>query len=365
VGVFMGFDIGLSDKIPMLCRKLALASGRYTRAFDKQGLIIKKHPNGTKKSSCSYVAGKIDGVCKEWDEYGNVIFVGRYKAGVVLKFVRYKDKGTRKVEAFDRIERCFRYWNKFSSTSSDTASFSLDVTSLRDKYEFPGLKEMTITSQFYDIWGETRFSCYLSDDALGQKFSEVQFNNGKPHGSYQVWHENGTIKIEGQYVNGSKSGLFSKYFKDGTLNVSVNYRDDKKHGKLKHYNRKSRLILCAPYRNGKKCGTQKEWHPNGKIKARYSFIDDRLVGVVKHWHSNGNMFQEFHTSKGKVHGEFKEWFKNGEMAIQCRYKYGRRWSVFRHCYFHEIGTGPMRFWECGGVWDFRDNPRSSCILKLE
>ena len=57
----------------------------------------------------------------------------------------------------------------------------------------------------------------------GQKKSEMQFANGRPHGLRIEWYENGQKKEEGNFVNGNQHGKWTYYNKDGSIDGTEEY----------------------------------------------------------------------------------------------------------------------------------------------
>jgi len=68
------------------------------------------------------------------------------------------------------------------------------------------------------------------------------FRNGKEHGPWVSYHENGQLFNKGIYKNGKKHGPSVSYWKNGQLNFKGTYKDDKTHGPWVFYNETGKVI---------------------------------------------------------------------------------------------------------------------------
>jgi hypothetical protein len=78
-------------------------------------------------------------------------------------------------------------------------------------------------------FGETMDDLVKRDGIYYKKFSTVpftgkttgkiqgSFRNGKKHGPWVSYHDNGQLRYKGTYKDGNKDGPWVRYTKDGTL----------------------------------------------------------------------------------------------------------------------------------------------------
>ena len=57
--------------------------------------------------------------------------------------------------------------------------------------------------------------------------------NGKLHGTIEVFHRTSEVKSRGEYVNGKKEGLFQFFNQSGSLTQEGTYKNSKKIGEWK------------------------------------------------------------------------------------------------------------------------------------
>jgi len=61
--------------------------------------------------------------------------------------------------------------------------------------------------------------------------------NGKLHGKYREWYEDGNLYTESNYVDGERHGLYREFYRDGNLYAECNYIDGERHGLYREFYR--------------------------------------------------------------------------------------------------------------------------------
>lgn len=91
------------------------------------------------------------------------------------------------------------------------------------------------------------------------------FPDGKRHGPFAAWHEDGRISIRGHYANGNEAGTWEHSHANGRR--SLNH-----------------------YVDGKPEGVWRDWHPNGQLEQEMRFVAGKRHGVTTRWYANGQVF---------------------------------------------------------------------------
>jgi len=73
------------------------------------------------------------------------------------------------------------------------------------------------------------------DDKNGSNKAQVDFKNGKMHGSYLEFYKNGKPKARIEFVDSLKSGPASFYYDSGNIMIEGEYKEGMKTGKWQHY----------------------------------------------------------------------------------------------------------------------------------
>jgi antitoxin component YwqK of YwqJK toxin-antitoxin module len=79
---------------------------------------------------------------------------------------------------------------------------------------------------------------------------EYTFVDGKRHGIYQRWYENGLLMYKCNYVDGLMDGLFQDWLYDGSKHIECNYVMDKLQGSYKKWDNIGNLINDTFYVGG-------------------------------------------------------------------------------------------------------------------
>ncbi len=86
----------------------------------------------------------------------------------------------------------------------------------------------------------------------GQLEKIAHYLNGQLHGRYATY-DYGRLKEVRHYKHGQLHGLFSKYYpKSDNLQSTAEFKDGKQHGTYRYYDEQGNITLEYEYRNGEK-----------------------------------------------------------------------------------------------------------------
>ena len=83
----------------------------------------------------------------------------------------------------------------------------------------------------------------------GNKFCEAPFRNGKINGQVFLWFEDGTIAETALYVDGVMSGRAAAYYPSGTLRCETDFLQGNRHGLEQTYLPDGRLYKVQEWKN--------------------------------------------------------------------------------------------------------------------
>jgi antitoxin component YwqK of YwqJK toxin-antitoxin module len=83
--------------------------------------------------------------------------------------------------------------------------------------------------------------------------TQVSFKDGKFHGEWVRYYENGKLESKRNFKNGEKHGEDVSYYENGQLFIKENYVNGEEHGELVMY------------------------HENGQLKYKFNFVNGELV----------------------------------------------------------------------------------------
>lgn len=109
---------------------------------------------------------------------------------------------------------------------------------------------------------------YFPDQSLRL---EMTIKDGKPQGSYVVYHENGKPHEVRAYRNGLFHGTWRTYNEAGMLVAEAEYRDNLKQGTWHVWDDNGVMRYETHYTLGKKSGTWLMWDEKGKLISEKSY----------------------------------------------------------------------------------------------
>ncbi len=84
----------------------------------------------------------------------------------------------------------------------------------------------------------------------GQLKNQKNYIEGKLHGEYKRWYENGQLELQTHYVEDKENGEWKYWWCNGQLMIQFHYVDGKKHGEYKFLNKEGILIKDTTYVKG-------------------------------------------------------------------------------------------------------------------
>jgi antitoxin component YwqK of YwqJK toxin-antitoxin module len=232
-----------------------------------EGEFLTYYSNGQVETRKFYKKGLPEGKFIDYDELGGVVKIINYKDGF-------------------KVDTCYEYHQSRSSISPDdvvTPSKSLGTVSKMEVYK-----------------------------------------NGRLHGPYIIYFENGVIDQKGFYCGDHQIGTFERNWRNGKPQLKSNY-----------------IIKKLDYSNCKGCwgsyehGEHIEYYENGNPKFKYSVTaanvgknkegdweDIQMDGDYSVYWENGTLGSKVKYVNGKKEGLAQDWDKNGKPTNHCTYKNG-------------------------------------------
>lgn len=140
----------------------------------------------------------------------------------------------------------------------------------------------------------------------GQKFIEIQIENGKPKGKGIYYFQNG-FKDREFFVDGFNTipeSFEFDYKQTGYLNLNGNF--------ISYY------------------------EDNGKKKLEGYYKNDLKEGIWTEWYKNGEKANSINYENNLKHGQFKEWDESGKLIYEGEYVCGYRLDEKKDYYFPSL-----------------------------
>jgi len=97
---------------------------------------------------------------------------------------------------------------------------------------------------------------------------------------------------KGSYKNGKKHGLWETYYENGLLKNKANYRDGKNDGTWEVYSYDGSLSVKGIFKDGKKDGLWKTFFQNGQVESKETYKDGKRVGFWEYYYKNGKLWKQ-------------------------------------------------------------------------
>lgn len=123
----------------------------------------------------------------------------------------------------------------------------------------------------------------------------AEYHQGKRHGVFREFYDNGAIYSEKHYVNGTPTGPCNIWYADGCKRIVTSLLDDRIHGEYKEWDEDDILIEHAFYQSGKQHGEVRTWNDAGNPRSHGFCYEDRWHGEVKLFRSKDPIHPMVHS----------------------------------------------------------------------
>lgn len=142
-----------------------------------------------------------------------------------------------------------------------------------------------------------------------KKRDHETLEDGRSHGFWTEWYDNGQKKEEGVVISGYKNGLWKYWYKNGKIKEEINYRG-----------------------SGEYDGLWTKWSENGE-KTVETWVDGTQEGLSTTWYENGKKKEEgnykyiSYENQLEKDGQWIYWDTDGEKIRQETYIDGEKTSM--------------------------------------
>lgn len=152
----------------------------------------------------------------------------------------------------------------------------------------------------------------------GHVQSSIQYRFGKENGKTIYYYDNpNTVEIEVEMKNGKRHGEFNRYYQNGYLDTHCQYVNDSIEGVETNYTANGEKAQEFTYVRGVKNGPHRAYHITGELKIEGGFKDDKFDGDWKYYDDRGVLVGEGSFDRGT--GEVVFYDKRGLPERKTRY----------------------------------------------
>jgi len=110
---------------------------------------------------------------------------------------------------------------------------------------------------------------YVENHKNGKPYIRASYKNGRRDGLFQMYNGEGRLAEETYYTEGLRNGIQKYYTNIGQertiLESMCNYMNGKKHGEFVKYYNNGTLLIKTNYMNGSQHGPFQKWNIKGKL----------------------------------------------------------------------------------------------------
>lgn len=159
-------------------------------------------------------------------------------------------------------------------------------------------------------------------DAPNKIQSVSLYQQGKLHGEYISWNENGTLHAKKLFRDGenvTKNGVV--YGPNGEVLERYNYNDKgNKDGQQISYYPDGKIKESAKFVNGVAVEQEEHFWPDGKLKRRTTFENGHRVAIAQRYDNGQQESESFHNERYQNIGTHKTWYESGKQSSEHRYR---------------------------------------------
>lgn len=126
----------------------------------------------------------------------------------------------------------FYYNNEFQPFSGVCVTTYQEIKQVKTKRTYKDGIMNGLTRMFY---------------ANGQLNKQGNYKNGKFHGKWEGWYEDGTKSFEINHAEGLLDGAYITYYKNGNMKEKGVYKDNNKYGHWQYFDKGGNLVDQKTY----------------------------------------------------------------------------------------------------------------------
>ena len=138
----------------------------------------------------------------------------------------------------------------------------------------------------------------------------LEVKNGRAHGKFLEWHENGTLKIDATVIEGTPD--FSEMAQMSWVFDQISLV----------YDEESHLIASIPYEKGFLEGTSSYFYPDGKLYKEIPYRKDQIEGIVRVFDQEGTLVEQISYLQGEREGKAWSCWRPGKFKYVEEYQKG-------------------------------------------
>ena len=253
----------------------------------KHGSYVYHDFYGNKRTTATYVSGKINGMLTRYHKDGSVESTMNYLNGDRHgDYTAYYENGTIESKGFYNLGTIENVWTNYYEDGT------VDTISEYENDEYHGRKEFyspTGKLQLVRFYDHGRLIGYSYLDKNAKELPMIPIENETAN--IKAYYDNGNVSRALEYKNGDVINEYKTYYYNGQLENEMTYEQDLLNGLDIEYYPDGTKKSEEPYLLGDLHGTLKKFYPNGKLKEETNYANDDRVGTSRTYDSTGKLIR--------------------------------------------------------------------------
>lgn len=153
----------------------------------------------------------------------------------------------------------------------------------------------------------------------------IDYKEGRANGWLTGYHDHArtSVKWSVPMVNGKQHGVYTSYDEDGSLQFTAKRVRGKLEGKRRCYNSDGSLWHIHRYRCGKQNGVMFTFNPDGSLYVKKQYRNDTLNGMCRMYLDDGSR-EKGRFLNGERNGIWKIYDADGKLLKKIRFEKGQQ-----------------------------------------
>ena len=144
--------------------------------------------------------------------------------------------------------------------------------------------------------------------------------NGKKHGPWKGYFEDGSLRYEGQFDHDMPYGEFMYYYQGGKPKAVSYFYDDGKRTRTRIFHENGRLLAEGNYLGQEKDSTWNYYSDfDGVMISTEYYQEGMLDSLLVTYYPDGKAAEEFAYTAGLRDGAWKKYFSDGKLKLKAHY----------------------------------------------
>ncbi|OHD19685.1 MAG: hypothetical protein A2086_01685 [Spirochaetes bacterium GWD1_27_9] len=155
--------------------------------------------------------------------------------------------------------------------------------------------------------------------------STIGFKNGRFHGKYQSYYDNGQLQLNCTYNNGLEDGKYTQYYENGQIQVDATFKKGEMEGKYTFYFDNGNKYLEAFYKDSKEDGDQFMYSLEGDLQLKLDFKQGISKGEIEYYQKGILVFKRYSTKNGIT---TETYYENKQLKEKNNFKDNSSWDKY-------------------------------------